>query len=103
MRRFAAAGLLAGILAGLVYGPAKAGLNDDRDIPGFSTSSLPSQHNLERRLLRYPSSARIQADHRYLTEEPHVAGTPRDRVLAEWTAAEWRKAGLEDVRIVEHE
>ena len=72
-------------------------------IYGFSGPSLPAQRSLEERLRRHPSADRIQADHRHLTEEPHVAGTPRDRELAEWTAAEWRKAGLEDVQIVEHE
>ncbi len=108
-RGLAAGGILGAILAGLVLGPARAGTRENTQarpqdsIFGFSPSSLPSQRDLESRIRGYPSAERIQADHRYLTEEPHVAGTPRDRELADWTAAEWSKAGLEDVRIVEHE
>jgi N-acetylated-alpha-linked acidic dipeptidase len=72
-------------------------------IYGFFAGSLPAQRNLERRILRLPSTDRIKSDHRHLTEEPHVAGSPRDRELAEWTAARWRAAGLEEVQIVEHD
>ncbi|MGH9349252.1 MAG: M28 family peptidase, partial [Vicinamibacterales bacterium] len=83
-----------------MWSPSQPG---GRRIGGFTNASLSSQRNLERQLLRFPSADRIRADHRFLTQRPHVAGTPRDRELAEWTAAEWRKAGLEDVQIVEHE
>ncbi|MBM3808485.1 MAG: M28 family peptidase [Acidimicrobiia bacterium] len=70
---------------------------------GFTASSLEAQRAIEQRILRYPSTDRLRADHRFLTQAPHVAGSARDRELAEWTAAEWRKAGLEDVEIVEHQ
>ena len=72
-------------------------------VSGFTPASLEAQRKLEQHITRYPSSERIRADHRFLTAQPHVAGTARDHELAEWTAAEWRKAGLEDVRILEHE
>ena len=97
-RAFAAAGTLAAILAAVSAVPL-----EKQPIFGFSSASLAAQESLEHRLRRYPSAERIQADHRILTAQPHVAGTPRDRELAEWTAAEWRKAGLEDVRILEHQ
>src|SRR5439155_8999604 len=35
--------------------------------------------------------------------EPHVAGSPRDRALAEWVRDRWREYGLEQVAITEHE
>ena len=97
-RAFAAAGILATIVAAIYAVPS-----EKQPIFGFSSASHAAQEALEHRLRRYPSADRIQADHRFLTAKPHVAGTPRDRELAEWTAAEWRKAGLEDVRIVEHQ
>ena len=90
---------LGALIVGAVFRPATGGSS----IFGFSAPSLQKQLALEERLRRFPSTDRIKADHRYLTSKPHVAGTPRDRELAEWTAAEWRKAGLEDVQIVEHE
>jgi N-acetylated-alpha-linked acidic dipeptidase len=99
---------LGAVVALAIHGLASAGGSrseaaDRRSIVGFAGASLPSQLALEERLRAFPSAHRITADHRYLTSKPHVAGTPRDRELAEWTAAEWRKAGLEDVHIVEHE
>src|SRR5688572_29423507 len=97
-RALAAGGLLATVVAAIYAVPP-----EKQPIFGFSSTSHPAQQALENRLRRFPSAERIQADHRFLTAKPHVAGTPRDRELAEWTAAEWRKAGLEDVRIVEHE
>ena len=94
----AAAGCALLIVAG-TYGSAPG----QPAIFGFSSASLPRQLALEERLRSFPSADRIRNDHRFLTKEPHVAGSRRDRELAEWTAAEWRKAGLEDVQIVEHE
>ncbi len=95
----ASAGAAASAVALIALGAAA----ESGAIFGFGAESLAPQRKLEERLLRFPSTERIQADHRYLTSKPHVAGTPRDRELAEWTAAEWRKAGLEDVQIIEHE
>jgi N-acetylated-alpha-linked acidic dipeptidase len=93
----------AAILAALTGLGARAGHPAGAPVFGFSERALAAQHSLEQRLNRFPSTERIRADHRHLTAKPHVAGTPRDRELAEWTAAEWRKAGLEEVEIVEHE
>jgi N-acetylated-alpha-linked acidic dipeptidase len=52
---------------------------------------------------RSVSAERIREYHRFLSAEPHVAGSPRDRVLAEWTRDRFREFGLEDVRVTEHE
>ena len=41
---------------------------------------------------------RIRDNLRFLSSEPHMAGTPRDTVLANWVKKRWREAGLEDVR-----
>lgn len=92
---------LTAAVAALVIGPATA-TTGHLPIFGFGPQSLPAQRSLEDRLRRFPSAERIEADHRYLTAEPHVAGTPRDRELADWTAAQWRKAGLDEVEIIEH-
>jgi N-acetylated-alpha-linked acidic dipeptidase len=50
-----------------------------------------------------PSAEKARDVHAYLTAEPHVAGTPRDRVLAAWVRDRWREYGLEQVEIVEHD
>ena len=72
-------------------------------IDGFAPTSIAAQRDVERRLTRFPSTRRIEADHQFLTAEPHVAGSPRDRLLAEWTRDQWIAAGLDSAEIVEHD
>jgi N-acetylated-alpha-linked acidic dipeptidase len=72
-------------------------------IYGFTARSSAIERRLERRFLALPSPDNARAAHAFLTAEPHVAGSPRDRVLAEWVRDRWREDGLEQVAIVEHE
>jgi N-acetylated-alpha-linked acidic dipeptidase len=70
---------------------------------GFSARSAITERGLEAKFLALPSSDKAREAHAYLTAEPHVAGTPRDRVLADWVRDRWRDYGLEQVQITEHE
>jgi N-acetylated-alpha-linked acidic dipeptidase len=70
---------------------------------GFTPRSTSAERALERRFLALPSPEKARDAHAFLTAEPHVAGSPRDRALAEWVRDRWREAGLEQVEIVEHE
>src|SRR5262245_27340507 len=70
---------------------------------GFSRSGAETEQRLERRFLSLPNSNRIKDAHAFLTAKPHVAGSARDKELADWTAARFTEAGLEDVRISTHE
>jgi N-acetylated-alpha-linked acidic dipeptidase len=72
-------------------------------IYGFTTKSAIVERAIERRFLALPSADNARDAHAFLTAEPHVAGTPRDRVLAEWVRDRWREYGLEQVEIVEHD
>jgi N-acetylated-alpha-linked acidic dipeptidase len=74
-----------------------------RQIFGFTATGSAAERALERRFLALPSRTRARDAHAYLTAEPHVAGSPRDRALAEWVRDRWRDYGLEQVEIVEHE
>jgi len=76
---------------------------DSSAIFGFSAARTAAQHEAERQFLALPDADRIREAHRYLADEPHLAGSPRDRELAEWTRDRWREYGLEDIEIVEHE
>ena len=97
------------VLAGAVVGaslllrPGTALPERQRPIDGFAPATVAAQHDVERRIARFPSTRRIEADHRFLTAEPHVAGSPRDRLLAEWTRDQWMAAGLDSAEIVEHD
>jgi N-acetylated-alpha-linked acidic dipeptidase len=106
MRPRIPAGALATIVGGvtatalLMARPARPGLN--APIDGFTSTHLAEQQAIERAIARHPSTRRIEADHQFLTAEPHAAGSPRDRALAEWTRDQWLAAGLDDVQITEH-
>ena len=70
---------------------------------GFTPASEPGQRELERRFLALPSADRARDYHRYLTDEPHVAGSDRNKHLAEWMRDRWKEYGLDTVEIIEHE
>jgi N-acetylated-alpha-linked acidic dipeptidase len=71
--------------------------------PGFSRSSAEAHAVLERRFLDMPSAERIRAAHQFLSSAPHIAGSPRDRQLAEWTRDRFQEFGFDEVEIVEHD
>jgi N-acetylated-alpha-linked acidic dipeptidase len=70
---------------------------------GFTAAGASAYASVERRFLELPSAERIRTSHLYLADQPHMAGTPRDRELAEWTRDRFVEYGLEDVEIVTHE
>jgi N-acetylated-alpha-linked acidic dipeptidase len=70
---------------------------------GFAAASAGPQRDLEGRFQQMVSPDRIRDAHQHLAGKPHVAGSPRDRELAEWTRDRWRAWGLDDVQIIEHE
>ncbi|MGE5814466.1 MAG: M28 family peptidase, partial [Acidobacteriota bacterium] len=55
------------------------------------------------RFQRAVSPDRIRDFHKFLAAEPHVAGSARDRLLAEWTRDRFKEYGLEEVTLTEHE
>jgi N-acetylated-alpha-linked acidic dipeptidase len=70
---------------------------------GFTSRGAAAYARVEQRFLALPSAERIRAAHLYLTDQPHMAGTPRDRQLAEWTRDRFTEYGLEDVDITTHD
>jgi N-acetylated-alpha-linked acidic dipeptidase len=70
---------------------------------GFTAESAAKQQTIEERFLALPSADRARDFHRYLTDKPHVAGSDRNRHLAEWMRDLWKQYGLDTVEIVEHE
>jgi hypothetical protein len=70
---------------------------------GFTRARASVQAKVERRFLSLPSAPIIRDAHRVLTDKPHMAGTARDRELAEWTRDRFQNAGLEEVAITTHD
>jgi N-acetylated-alpha-linked acidic dipeptidase len=70
---------------------------------GFTTASARTYATIERRFLDLPSPDRIRDAHLHLAAKPHVAGSARDKELAEWTRDRFQEYGLDDVQITTHE
>jgi N-acetylated-alpha-linked acidic dipeptidase len=66
-------------------------------ILGFKPSSAAREIKVEEKFKAIPSPAEARRQHRIFTAEPHLAGSKRNKDLARYIAAEWRKQGLEDV------
>lgn len=70
---------------------------------GFTMSSTAREQAAEGQLLALAAPEQVRTFHRYLTAEPHPAGSARNNELAEWVAEKWKEQGLEDVRIHEYD
>ncbi|HEV2489764.1 MAG TPA: M28 family metallopeptidase [Candidatus Acidoferrales bacterium] len=66
---------------------------------GFTPASAASEQTYEDQLRALASPEQIRQFHRYLTAEPHPAGSLRNNELANWVAEQWKQQGLEDVTI----
>lgn len=70
---------------------------------GFAPGSAQREVAAEKELESLASSEQIGKYHRYLTAEPHPAGSKRNNDLAQWVAQQWRDQGLEDVNIHQYD
>jgi N-acetylated-alpha-linked acidic dipeptidase len=61
--------------------------------PASATSELATEHEMAS-MLENDSTGKY---FRYLTEEPHIAGSPRNKELADYVEAHFKAYGLEDV------
>ena len=66
---------------------------------GFTPEHAAAEQRIEDRFKGIPSSAEERVVLRYLTAEPHPAGSARNHELAEYVADTWRRQGLENVEI----
>ncbi|HZB25394.1 MAG TPA: M28 family metallopeptidase [Vicinamibacterales bacterium] len=102
--RTPAAAVLVAAAAASVSGVAALAQRTSASVPfGFTAAGAAVQETLERRFLALPDRSRLEAAHAIYAAEPHIAGSPRDRALAEWTARAFTEAGLTDVTIATHE
>src|SRR5690242_2142491 len=66
---------------------------------GFSAGEASKESEIEQKFRAIPSPEEERSQHRIFTAEPHIAGSARNNELARYIAEEWKKQGLEDVRI----
>jgi N-acetylated-alpha-linked acidic dipeptidase len=88
---------LAGIGGGFAQAPQTATMT------GFPARASAEEVLIEQRYRALTSTDEIMKFHRYLTAEPHPAGSKRNNQLAQWVADQWRAQGLEDVTIHEYD
>jgi N-acetylated-alpha-linked acidic dipeptidase len=62
---------------------------------GFLPASSEAQAKGEAAFLATPTPQQAERWLRKLTEEPHVAGTPQDRAVAEFVRDKWREFGID--------
>ena len=74
-----------------------------RTLFGFTREGSSIERQLEDRFQQLPDTSRLIDAHKFLSAKPHIAGSVRDRELAEWTARSFTSAGLEGVQISTHE
>ena len=80
-----------------------AGEQESPRMSGYSPRAAEQESATETRYRALISADEITKFHRYLTAEPHPAGSARNNELARWIAEQWREQGLEDVTIHEYD
>jgi len=82
---------------------ALAASPDLAKISGFSPRTAAQEIITENSFRESVSTPEIIQFHRYLTAEPHPAGSARNNELAQWVAEQWRQQGLEDVTVHQYD
>ncbi len=72
-------------------------------LPGFSARGAVAELAVEDKLVSMLDPASTARHFRYLTEEPHPAGSERNRELAEYTRDRFIDYGLEDVAMLRYD
>lgn len=78
------------------------GAQKEERIPGFTRAGSRAQRELEAKLRSIPSPEMAERHLRFFTGEPHLAGSDRDREMAEYIRGQWKEYGLEEVRLLEY-
>ncbi len=81
-------------IAYLVLAPAPAGSQQPAGIRGFTTASAAAQRELEKRLQALPSPDNLREYMRTIAAEPHHAGSPASRKVAEFILGKFKSWGL---------
>ncbi len=63
-------------------------------VRGFSNDTLAAERALEERFRAVPDAARLREYMRAMSAEPHVAGRPGSKVVADYALAQFRSFGL---------
>ncbi|MCF8475329.1 MAG: M28 family metallopeptidase [Emcibacter sp.] len=68
-------------------------------IKGYSADSSKVERQLEEKYYSLSNPEELRKIHRYLTSEPHPAGSKRTKEIVDYMAKSWKENGLDDVII----
>lgn len=83
------------VLAAILIVPPALHSEPDPGIRGFAGDRLEAQRAIERRFRAVPDPSRLREYMREITREPHHAGGPGSRRVAEYILARFREWGLD--------
>jgi N-acetylated-alpha-linked acidic dipeptidase len=86
----------------LLFLPTQGQWSEDR-IKGFTGNSSQEERHVEAALKKLADPKVYEKHLRFLTEEPHIAGTERNYELAIYVRDKFKEFGLEDVELVEYQ
>ena len=72
-----------------------------QEMTGFTTQSATQQQKLEQTFLTLPRAANTERYLMHLTEDPHIAGSPESKAVAEYINSKYLEWGL-DSKLVEY-
>lgn len=87
------------IVAVTFFANSSAKAQENGGIRGFFPARVEEERELEQGLRGIPDAAHAENDLRYLTSQPHMAGTESSRHVAEWLREQYRSFGF-DTEIV---
>ncbi|HXX70704.1 MAG TPA: M28 family metallopeptidase [Candidatus Acidoferrum sp.] len=79
----------------LLLAVVRGGAQGTEGIAGFAPSRVLGERQLEANLKKIPDPVHAERNLRYLTSEPHMAGTEASRRVAEWLRDKYRSFGFE--------
>jgi N-acetylated-alpha-linked acidic dipeptidase len=85
---------LALLLLTSIASPAFAGESEDADIRGFLSDEAASAREWEEKYRAIPSASNLREYMRVITEEPHIAGLPGSKKVAEYILSKFKSWGL---------
>ena len=91
--------LIAGLMMVLVAAGTTASALAQQRLTGFSKTGSKTQVEVETKFKSIPSPDEARKHHRFLTSEPHPAGSERNNELARHLADLWNQQGWEDVTL----
>src|SRR3954453_21211210 len=95
--------LIGSLFCGICNAQQPSSNASESGISGFTATASAKEREVEAKFKAIPSPEKAEKWHRWLTAEPHPAGSERNNQLAREIADIWKSQGMEDVVIHEYD